>query len=120
MFCEKWDANPKQLYYIQMTVEEVCSAIITNGFKSPLVNRTNFGYNVIELTLVAAENNDLFLHIRDNAIFFNPFDMNKKALKDIENNDSDFNALGMDVIKQKAKSFYYRRFQGFNTMVVKI
>lgn len=120
MFCEKWGANPKQLYYIQMTVEEVCSAIITNGFKSPLVNRTNFGYNVIELTLVAAENNDLFLHIRDNAIFFNPFDMNKKALKDIENKDSDFNALGMDVIKQKAKSFYYRRFQGFNTMVVKI
>ena len=46
--------------------------------------------------------------------------MSKKALKELENTDSDFNAVGMDIIKQKAKSFYYRRFQGFNTMVVKI
>ena len=46
--------------------------------------------------------------------------MNKKNIGDIDDDDSDFNALGMDVIKKKAKSFYYRRYQGFNTMVVKI
>ena len=41
-------------------------------------------------------------------------------LKELEDADSDFNALGMDIIKKKAKSFYYRRYQGFNTMVVRI
>ncbi|MBQ6587514.1 MAG: polysaccharide biosynthesis C-terminal domain-containing protein [Butyrivibrio sp.] len=116
VFCEKWDAAPKQLYYIQMTVEEVCSAIIVNGFQKSGRNASN----LIELTVVAQENEDLSLHIRDNATSFNPFGMSKKSLFEIENKDSDFNALGMDIIKKKAKSFYYRRYQGFNTMVVKI
>ncbi len=115
-FCEKWEASMKQQYYVQMTVEEMCSAIIQNGFKKddPSQNWE------IDLTLVAMEDHEFSLHIRDNATSFNPFDMSKKSLDDMEDSDSDFNALGMDVIKQKAKDFYYRRYQGFNTMVVMI
>jgi Na+-driven multidrug efflux pump/anti-sigma regulatory factor (Ser/Thr protein kinase) len=113
-FCEMWEADFKQLYYVQMTVEEMCSAIIQNGFTKD-ENSTEYE---IDLTLVALEDHEFSLHIRDNATSFNPFDMNKKKLSDIEDTDSDFNALGMDVIKQKAKDFYYRRYQGFNTMVV--
>lgn len=114
-FCEKWEADMKQLYYVQMTVEEVCSAIIQNGFTA-----RDDDSGLIDITLVAMEDKDFSLHIRDNATSFNPFDMNKKALKDIGDSGSDFNALGMDVIKTKAKDFYYRRYQGFNTMVVMI
>ena len=115
-FCEKWEADLKQTYYVQMTVEEMCSAIIQNGF---IKEKKENG--IVQLTLVSHENHDFSLHIRDNAFSFNPFEMNKKKLRDIDDTSvSDFNALGMDVIKKKSKSFYYRRYQGFNTMVVKI
>ncbi len=114
-FCERWEASPKQMYYVQMTVEEMCSAIMSNGFKEADRGKCN-----IQLTLVKKAEQDFSLHIRDNAHTFNPFDMSTKALKELEDADSDFNALGMDIIKKKAKSFYYRRYQGFNTMVVRI
>ena len=67
---------------------------------------------------LAAEDNGLFtLNLRDSAVRFNPFEMARTADGDP---DPDFNAVGMQVIKTKAISFYYRRYQGFNTMVVKI
>lgn len=112
-FCEEWEADMKQLYYVQMTVEEVCSAIIQNGFS----NSEGDG-GLIDITLVAMDDKEFSLHIRDNATSFNPFDMNKKAVHELDDSGSDFNAVGMDVIKKKAKDFYYRRYQGFNTMVV--
>ena len=89
--------------------------IINMGFSKMQDNN-----GLIQLTLVFRGEKGFSMHIRDNAITFNPFDMNKKNIGDIDDDDSDFNALGMDVIKKKAKSFYYRRYQGFNTMVVKI
>ncbi len=114
-FCDRWEANPKQAYYVQMTVEEMCSAIITNGFTEKDRDQCN-----IQLTLIAKEGNTFSFHVRDNAVTFNPFGMNKKKLDEMEDADSDFNALGMDIIKKKASSFYYRRYQGFNTMVVEL
>ena len=115
-FCEKWEADMKQMYYVQMTVEEVCSAIIHSGFAG--AGKDN---GLIQLTLIANGQKGFALHIRDNAVSFNPFTMDKKNLSDVDDSsNADFNALGMDVIKKKAKSFYYRRYQGFNTMVVKI
>ncbi len=115
-FCEKWEADMKQMYYVQMTVEEVCSAIIHSGFAG--AGKHN---GKIQLTLISDGHRGFALHIRDNAVSFNPFSMDKKNLEEVDDSsNADFNALGMDVIKKKAKSFYYRRYQGFNTMVVKI
>ena len=114
-FCEKWEAAPKQQYYVQMTVEEMCGAIIEKGFTGNNADRGN-----IQLTLVARDDNEFSLHVRDNASLFNPFAIEKKGGKGEKDDNPDFNALGMDVIKQKSKSFYYRRYQGFNTMVVRI
>ncbi len=115
-FLEKWEADTKQMYYVQMAIEEVCSAIINVGF-SEMTRNTG----LIQLTLVSNGNKGFSMHIRDNATTFNPFDMNGKKVHEMdEESDSAFNALGMEVIKKKAKSFYYRRYQGFNTMVVKI
>ena len=99
-----------------MTIEEVCSAIINIGFKGAAHDS-----GLIQLTLVYKGDKEFSMHIRDNAITFNPFELDKKKLLDVDaDSGADFNALGMDVIKKKAKSFYYRRYQGFNTMVVKI
>ncbi len=115
-FLEKWEANPKQMYYVQMTIEEVCSAIINIGFSSVTDDS-----GLIQLTLVYRGEKEFTMHIRDNALTFNPFDLSKKMVHDVdETSDADFNAIGMDVIKAKAKSFYYRRYQGFNTMVVRV
>ncbi len=115
-FLEAWEAAPKQMYYVQMTIEEVCSAIINIGFKGAAHES-----GLIQLTLVYKGDKEFSMHIRDNALTFNPFELDKKKLNDVdEDSGADFNALGMDVIKKKAKSFYYRRYQGFNTMVVKV
>ena len=116
VFLESWDASPKQMYYVQMTIEEVCSAIINIGFKN-----TPSESSLIQLTLVSRGNKEFSMNIRDNALSFNPFGLDRKKAHEVDEDSSDdFNALGMEVIKKKAKSFYYRRYQGFNTMVVKI
>ncbi len=74
---------------------------------------------IIQITLVAGEDGIFTLHVRDSAIAFNPFGMEKADLKNDEAS-LDFNAVGMDVIKKRSREFYYRRYQGFNTMVVKV
>jgi anti-sigma regulatory factor (Ser/Thr protein kinase) len=45
-FCTRWSASHAQQYFVSLTVEEICQAIILHGF-SDLEN----GY--IELTLIA-------------------------------------------------------------------
>ena len=111
-FCEQWDASVKQHYFVQMTVEEVCSAIVEKGFQGREGAR-----GIIQITLVADRDGMFTLHVRDSASTFNPFALPKA---DAGAQDVDFNAMGMQVIKERADSFYYRRYQGFNTMVVKI
>ena len=113
-FCEKWEAEFNQMYFVQMTVEEVCTAIITGGFGS------GGGSGMIELTLVAEENGLFTLHLRDNAEMFNPFELKREEVEEEESEDLYFSAVGMDVIRAKAKEFFYRRYQGFNTLVVKV
>ncbi len=110
-FCERWEAAPQQQYFVTMAVEEVCMAIITNAFG-------NMKDGEIQVTLVALENRDFELHIRDNAAFFDPFSLHTGRLGGKEQVDMD--AMGMMVIKQQAKEFFYRQYQGFNTLVVRI
>ena len=58
------------------------------------------------------------LHLRDNAEEFNPFDMNTDEINLEDGTGLD--AIGIKMIKSKAKSFFYRRYAGFNTLVVQI
>ena len=110
-FCEKWEAAPDKMYFCIMAAEEVCLSVINKGF-----GREEEGY--IQVTLVFAEDGTLELHIRDNAVSFNPFSLETGQVD--ENEEYDMDAMGIFVIKQKAKDFFYRRYQGFNTLVVKI
>lgn len=110
-FCEAREASMKQTYFVTMTVEEICSLIISKAFGSE-----NKGY--IEITLIALDGGEFELHIRDNASIFNPFSMETNRVSREGNYDMD--AMGMLVIRQKAKQFYYRQYQGFNSLIVKI
>ena len=110
-FCEGWGAGMKQQMLATMTVEEIGMAILKHGFQG----RTD-GY--IQLTAIMEENGQLELHLRDDATTFNPFDMEtSRASKDRE---FDMDSMGVLVIKQRAKDFFYRRYQGFNTLIITI
>lgn len=108
-FCEEWQADIKQSYYVTMTVEEICLAIIGSGFAD--------GKGYIQVTLISV-GDEFELHIRDSAVSFNPFAMQTDKVS--ADGDYDMNAMGMRVIKTKAKSFFYRRYGGFNTLIVKV
>ena len=107
-FCEKWDANVKQTYFVTMSVEELCAVILQKGFQG--------AGGWIQVTLVAQEDGDFTLHIRDSAVYFDPFSMKARRMDE----GGDMDALGVLVIRKKAKEFFYRRYQGFNSLIVRI
>lgn len=110
-FCKIWKADRKQQYYVSMTVEEICLLIIQKAFE-----QQSGGY--IQITLIALPDLEFELHIRDNARIFNPFSVETDRVSKEGNYDMD--AMGMLVIKQKAKYFFYRQYQGFNSLIVRI
>lgn len=110
-FCEECNADLKQTYFVTMTIEEVCLAIMTHAF-------TGQKDECIEITLIAQKSGEFELHIRDSADKFNPFAMEMSKAEQIENVNLD--SMGMLVIREKAKYFFYRQYQGFNTLVIRI
>jgi putative MATE family efflux protein len=111
MFCDKWGAGMKQQLLVTMTIEEIGMVILKHGFQG----RTD-GY--IQITVIAQEDGIVELHLRDDATTFNPFEM--KTQRASEDGEFDMDSMGVLVIKKRAKEFFYRRYQGFNTLVIKI
>ncbi len=110
-FCDAWGADVKQQMLATMTVEEIGMAILKHGFQG----KTD-GY--IQLTALMDEGGVLELHLRDDATTFNPFDMETRRAGRDEAFDMD--SMGVLIIKKRAKEFFYRRYQGFNTLIIKI
>ena len=110
-FCEKWDVDIKRSMFVTMTFEEIGMAILNHGFGG----RTD-GY--IQITAIAYEDGLLELHIRDDATSFNPFEMHTE--KASAGGSFDMDSMGVLVVKERAKEFFYRRYQGFNTLIIKI
>lgn len=109
-YMEGIDASPTQSYFAAIAVEEVCGVILSKAFA------TSRGY--IQFTIVPHDDGTVTLHLRDNARAFNPFDMNTD---DISLEDgTGLDAIGVKMIKSKAKEFFYRRYAGFNTLVVRV
>ena len=108
-FCEKWEASPRQIYFVTMTIEELCLVILRDGGGDDVC---------IEITLVAGEQGEFILHIRDTARYFDPFALETGRVS--RDGGFDMDAMGVRVIKSKAKEFFYRRYGGFNSLVVKI
>ena len=110
-FCEVCGADMKQQMLSTMTVEELGMAILKHGFQG----RTD-GY--LQLTAIMDEGGVLELHLRDDATTFNPFALDTSRASRDEAFDMD--GMGVLVIKKRAKEFFYRRYQGFNTLIIKI
>ncbi|MBR2277612.1 MAG: hypothetical protein IJ872_00205 [Eubacterium sp.] len=109
-FCDANNANAKQSYCVSICVEEICQAIIENAFK-------NQGNEYIQLTLCFEKNGNIVIHLRDNAVTFNPFSMN--IGNDYED-DEQLASLGIQIVKKRSKQFFYRRYAGFNTLTVEV
>ncbi|MGN0995946.1 MAG: MATE family efflux transporter [Candidatus Ventricola sp.] len=109
-YLEGIGASAAQNYFASVAVEEVCGVILSQAFSA------RDGY--IQFTIVPGEDGTVTLHLRDNAEAFNPFDMNTDEISLEDGTGLD--AIGVKVIKSKAKSFFYRRYAGFNTLVVQI
>ena len=107
-FCERRGIAPKRCYSITLAVEEICETIVKNGMKD----------GAICITVIDDPNGDVRLILRYNDDFFNPFSLyTEKASKEGE---FDMDAMGILMIRKQAKDFFYRRYQGLNSLVVKL
>lgn len=111
-FCEKWEISMRQQMVVNLVAEEVCSAIVREGFAS-------ISDGSIQLTLIAEENGEFEFHIRDNAVQFNPFALEEKRMNSGDE-EMDISAIGIQMIRKKVKTFFYRQYQGFNSLVIRV
>lgn len=95
-----------------MAVEEITEAIFQKAMGVSVDGR-------IRVTLIAREKGDFELHFIDNAVKFDPFSLKSTRVKDISE-DLDMNAMGVTIIREKAKEFMYRQNQGFNSLMIRI
>ena len=109
-FCEERGANPKQAVYIGLTVEEICCAIIDRF-------RKQMGEIYVQVTAVM-NGDEVTLYLRDNAYEFNPLAENTDSIR-LESGEQ-LELVGLRIVQKKAKEFYYRRYSGFNTLVIRM
>ena len=109
-FCEERGAGMRQVTYIGLTVEELSCAILDRF-------RDRMDEIYIQVTVVA-EGGETTLFLRDNAYEFNPLaeDTDEIDLRD----GSKLDLVGVRIVQKKAKEFYYRRYTGFNTLVIRL
>lgn len=108
-FCDRWQAAPRQRYFVSMAAAETCSAFLE---QAP-------GHIAeIQITLAALEDGDFELHIRDNTDFLDSFSAQADRLGG--KGALDMEAVGMQVIRQQAKEFSYQQYESFSTLVVRI
>lgn len=113
-FCALQGANPQQIFFVTMAVEEMSQAIFNHA------QETGRGGIYIQITLFQSEPGTFDLHIRDNARAFDPFSLRTYKISQTDSEESAMDSMGVLMVKQKAKEFYYRHFQGFNTLLVRI
>ncbi len=114
IFCSDLGATAGQTYLANMAVEEMCEVIFRHSTQhSP---RDIF----MQITLFPIGNGLFELHIRDNAPVFDPFSLRMSRINEAEDQDSAMESMGVLMVKKKAKDFYYRHYQGFNTLTVRI
>lgn len=109
-YCDIHDIEPKKAYMVNMAVEELLVVIMKFAFKY----REN---GFVKLTILK-RNDDVEIHIRDNAGRFNPFTVQTKKVSDMDEDAID--TMGIMMLKKKSKELYYRNYQGFNNVVVKL
>ncbi len=110
-FCDKWQAQPAQKYYVTLVIEEIVASIVRNA-----LGRSPDGK--IRVTLLAMPNGDFTLHVLDNAVEYDPL---AKRVRGRENRtDFDIDEVSVLLIKKKTKKYLYRQCIGFNSLTVQI
>lgn len=110
-FCDKWQANPTQKYYVTLVIEEIVASIVRNA-----LGRSPDGK--IRITLLAMPNGDFMLHVLDNATEYNP--LSKRGKNKADCADFDIDEISVLLIKKKTKKYLYRQCIGFNSLTVRI
>lgn len=113
-FCAEQGAKMQQTFFVTMAVEEMSQAIFTHAQES---GRSGI---YIQITLFQSEPGVFDLHIRDNALAFDPFSLRTNKISEADSEELAMDSMGVLMVKKKAKEFYYRHFQGFNTLLVRI
>lgn len=103
--CEEWGCSAQSAYCATLVLEELCAAILEDAARNTKSDV------LIKFTAILDDGGALMLHIRDNSYEFNPFELEAAGEGD---------ALGMTFVRKKAQEFFYRRYLGFNTLVVKL
>ena len=111
-FCERWQADQRQGHFVTMAVEEIAMSILQKAMGKAVDGR-------IHITLAAQEDGEFVLHFIDNAVKFDPFSLKSGRISNFFE-DLDVNAVGMMIVRKKAKEFLYRQSQGFNSLMVRI
>lgn len=110
-FCKEQKTTMQQMNLVNMAVEEICMVILHNAFAGA-------ENEYIQVTVFRENEKDFVLHIRDSAISYNPFDV-KVSRWNINEQDYMDN-VGILMVRGKAKSFDYRRYQGFNVVTITV
>ncbi len=110
-FCDKWQAQPSQKYYVTLVIEEIVASIVRNA-----LGRVPDGK--IRVTLIAAPNGDFTLHVLDNAIEYDP--LSRRVRGKANRTDFDIDEVSVLLIKKKTKKYLYRQCTGFNSLTVQI
>ena len=79
--------------------------------------RDQMGDIYIQVTVVAEDGETTFF-LRDNAFAFNPLAEDTDSI-DLEGSEG-LELMGLRIVQKKAREFYYRRYTGFNTMVIRL
>jgi putative MATE family efflux protein len=114
-FCDKWGGDAQKKFHTMIAAEEIATIIIDHATASAR------GRNMhINISIIAADDGDFYMHVRDNADFFNPLAMDVRKIRSENEDCENLNGLGVLIIKSVAKSMFYRRYRGFNTLVAHI
>lgn len=103
--CEEWGCSAQSAYCATLVLEELCAAILEDAAKNAKSDV------LIKFTAIHDDSGTLTLYMCDNSYEFNPFELEAAGEGD---------ALGMTFVRKKAQEFFYRRYLGFNTLVVKL
>ena len=108
---ERWTIASKDIFTINLVLEELISNTIFYGF----IDEDN-KYIIINLTI---EKEFVIIQITDNAIPFNPLDVNSKP-NNIELEKMEVGGLGIHLVKNMVRSIEYKNIDGENRLKVEI
>ena len=114
-FAVRWGADERKRYLLRLALEEICEEE-SFRFKREAV--------LVQLTLIAREDGIFELHFRDDGEEFDPFQLAKEALahqpKGMAEAARNTRGIGLHMVKSHAVNFFYRSYQGFNTLTLSI